>query len=107
MPNHARVIPDDQEHASVNRRMMLGCLAASGAGVGLASSFLLLWIYAWCMVDPAQPDYYSAKLQFMLQMPNPGNGTVLGLIGLACGTLLLACAGQFAYLTRAKHRTTP
>jgi hypothetical protein len=60
-----------------------------GARIALPSALLVLCIYGWFLMNPAQPNYFQAKLRRMFGYPGPGVltwrtvGVVLFAIGIA------------------------
>ena len=84
---------DIMTSASENRLDLAASRLLRGLLLGIFSGPLLLWIYAWCMVDTTQPDWITNKLHMMFQMPDPGVVTVLALSGLACALLLMGSSG--------------
>ena len=57
--------------------------------LALCSSFALLWVYAWCMVDTTLPDPEARRIRMMFRMSDQGLLTVPALIGLLASVLFL------------------
>ena len=63
----------------------IGCVALFAA----CCAFALHWTYAWSMVDPNLPDYYSRKFRKMFDMRDPGLLSVPASIGLGASLAFL------------------
>jgi hypothetical protein len=60
--------------------------------------FVLLFVYAFSLVNPARPDYHLAKLRMMFNLPEPGIVTIPALLGFLTGLAMLLWGMLFALL---------
>jgi hypothetical protein len=72
----------------VDKGRIAGAIA-SGFALLLLSGIVLSWVYAWCMTDSSDPDYYYMKLRMMFGFPDPGIGTWLGIALFLSGSALI------------------
>jgi hypothetical protein len=60
-----------------------------GALLGILFGYTLLMTYAYCLVNPASPDYYLQKLRMLFSSFEMGTLTLSCLVGVLAGLFLV------------------
>jgi hypothetical protein len=62
-----------------------------GARIALPPALLLLCTYGWCLMNPAQPNYFQAKLRRMFDFSGPSvltwRAVAVGLFGIGMAVI--------------------